>query len=156
MTDVLAALSGHPVARDLDEGQRRRLVKCAWEVRYEAGQFIFREGGASDTIYLLLTGRVVLQQHVPGQGTVQLESLTGGDLLGISWIFPEGHWTLDARAAEPVEALALDAACIRAECESAPDLNLALAKHLIGALYQRLMRVRLQRLDIYAGRGADR
>jgi CRP/FNR family transcriptional regulator, cyclic AMP receptor protein len=80
---------------------------------------------------------------------MQVESLCDGDVLGLSWLFPEAHWTLDARCSAPVRATQLDAACVREAMQEDAQVSLGLLTHVTHALYQRLMRVRLQRLDVY-------
>jgi CRP-like cAMP-binding protein len=153
MNGQLQALAGHPFARDLSEPQLRRLLTCTRSVRFPAGAFLLQEGGQADTLYLLRTGRVALEQHVPGRGPTQLESLGPGDILGLSWLFPARNWTLDARAVEPVEAFALDSACLKEQMATDASLGLLLATRLIQQLYQRLVAVRLQRLDLYQAEG---
>lgn len=144
-------LEGHPFCRDLTEVQVETLVPYARLTRFPEGAVIFREGGAAEALYLILRGRVVLEEHIPGAGDVQLEDLTAGAMLGLSWLFPDGRWVLNARAVEETECLVLDAAGVRARMDADAPLGLALAKHVISQLYQRLGRVRLQRLDVYRG-----
>jgi CRP/FNR family transcriptional regulator, cyclic AMP receptor protein len=144
-------LQRHPFARDLSEAQVSALAACARMQRFPAGAVIFREGGDAGALYLVLSGRIVLEQHVPGKGDMQLENLTGGDMLGLSWLFPSGRWLLDARAVEPTEVLVFDARCVHARMDGDASLGLAVSRHIIEQLYQRLERVRLQRLDVYRG-----
>jgi CRP/FNR family cyclic AMP-dependent transcriptional regulator len=146
-------LSSHPFLSALTEAQLEELLPCVHLVRYTEGQFIFREGGEADTLYLLRTGRVTLEQHVPRKGDVQVESLNAGDILGLSWLFPGARWTLDARAVEPVEAFALPAECIRERMLQNPALGLTLTMHLLHEIYERLVHVRLQRLDVFKSEG---
>jgi CRP/FNR family cyclic AMP-dependent transcriptional regulator len=143
------ALASHPFLRGLDEARLLPLCPCAGNVRFAAGEIIFRAGEEARTLYLLRSGRVVLEEHVPGKGDVRLESLGAGDILGFSWLFPGGRWVLAARAVEETEALALDGECLRRSMAEDPALGLAIATQLIHHLYQRLGRVRLQRLDVY-------
>ena len=70
-------------------------------------------------------------------------------MLGFSWLFEQGRWTLDARAVEPAELYALDGDCVRRQMRDDPALGLAIATQLVHHLYERLERVRLQRLDVY-------
>ncbi len=142
-------LKEHPFARGLTESQVDELSSCARLVRFPERHFVFREGEDASALYLVLRGRVALEQHVPAKGDVQLENLTGGDLLGLSWLFPGGKWILDARTVEPTEVLVLDAACVQARMNGDAALGFTVAKHIIQQLYQRLERVRLQRLDVY-------
>ncbi len=152
-TTGIVSLADHPVARRLTAEQVERLASCGRAVRFAPGTFIFREGGAADALYLLRGGRVALEQHIPGQGAVQVENLRAGDILGLSWLFPDAHWTLDARAVEPVDAFALEAGCVRERMGEDPVLGHALAAWLVEQLYHRLMRVRMLRLDLYGGGG---
>jgi len=86
---------------------------------------------------------------VPGQGTVLVESLREGDILGLSWFFAPYRWHLDARVVEPMRACVLDAPALRRAMDEEAALGYALSKRLLQALYVRLERVRLQRLDVY-------
>lgn len=149
----LSDFARHPFLKTLDAAQRERLLPLAREAGYERDAFVFREGGDADTLFLLRSGRVALEQHLPGQGVLQLESLGGGDLLGLSWLFSSQRWTLDARCVEPVQAYALRADGVRALVRDDPVLGVALLGHVVEALYRRLMRVRLQRLDVYRSGG---
>lgn len=144
-------LHGHPFVCGLSEAQIGELVACARSSSFPAGAVIFREGGDADALYLILSGRIVLEQHVPGKGGLQLETLTGGDILGLSWLFPGGRWVLDARAVEPAEVLVLDARCVHARMDGDACLGFVISRHVIEQLYRRLERVRLQRLDVYRG-----
>lgn len=144
-----SALGDHPFLRGLTDAQLRLLVPCAHDVDYRQDAFVFREGDEADAAYLLRSGCVALEQHVPAQGVVQVESLCAGDILGLSWLFPPARWTLDARCVEPVRAFALRADCVRERMGDDPALAVELLSHTVRAVYQRLVRVRLQRLDVY-------
>ena len=144
-----AQLAAHPIGRDLSHAQLDRLAECAGLARFDAGATIFAEGGPANAVYLIVEGRVSLEQYIPGRGALALESLGRGDMLGLSWMFPRGRWILDARAAEPTETVRLAADCVRAQMTEDLELRAALTEHLVRTLYQRLERVRLQRLDVY-------
>jgi CRP-like cAMP-binding protein len=148
-TEVKELLESHPFARGLSGDQIEALVPCGRVARFRERAIVFREGDTADALYLIARGRVVLEQHIPGKREVQLESLTGGDMLGLSWLFPGGRWVLEARAVSPTVTVVVDAGCVRARMDADPALGLVLAKHIIHQLYQRLERVRLQRLDVY-------
>lgn len=144
-------LRRHPFTQGLSDAQLEKLVPCARLARFPAGAAIFHEGAVADALYLILEGRVALEQNVPGKGALQLENLSAGDILGLSWLFPGGRWILDARAIEPTEAVVLEAGRLREQMDSDAALGFAVSKHVIHQLYQRLERVRLQRLDVYRG-----
>jgi CRP-like cAMP-binding protein len=152
MEDLLQSLGRHPFLQGLGDEHLRRLASFARGCDLPPGARIFRAGEEADALYLLLAGRVALEQHVPGQGPVLVESLRDGDLLGLSWFFAPYEWHLDARAVEPVRACVLAAPALRRAMDQDPALGYALARRLLEALYARLERVRLQRLDVYRSR----
>jgi CRP/FNR family transcriptional regulator, cyclic AMP receptor protein len=149
MPQPLPSLEEHPFLRGLAPEQVRAIACGSRERSFPAGALLLREGDPADTLYLLRSGRVVLELNVPGRGPTQLETLKAGDILGLSWLFPPYRWHLDARAVEPVDAFALEASCMRGPTPEHPVMEQELAMRLLRHLYDRLERVRLQRLDIY-------
>ncbi len=150
MGDLVRELAEHPFVCALGPEQLQWLAGCAAARSFRAGQFILREGGEADSLFLLRRGRVSLEVNIPGHGVEQVESLREGDIAGLSWLFPPHRWQLDARALEPVESIALDAPRLRVRMEEDHELAWALGRGLLFEMYQRLGRVRLQRLDLYA------
>ena len=61
----------------------------------------------ADEFYLIRHGRVALELSAPGRGAVTVRDPRAGDILGLSWLIPPYRWTYDARALEPVRAIAL-------------------------------------------------
>ncbi len=142
-------LEEHPFLRDTPASVRERLAAITREPSFAEGSVLFREGEPAETLYLVGTGLVALELHVPGKGTVRLESVGPGDIVGLSWLFPPYRRHFDARAIRAVTALALDGAQLRAWIRDDPVIGHALATRFAHQLYQRLERVRMQRLDLY-------
>ena len=151
MEDLERPLREHDFLKGLSEEQARFLVSCVKNVRFRSDEFLMREGDPANVFYLLRTGSVALEIHVPGRGSVQLESLGSDDMLGLSWLFPPERVQLDARAVEPVVALAFDGACLRGKMAADPTLAYALTRRMLAETHKRLERVRLQRVDVYRG-----
>jgi CRP/FNR family cyclic AMP-dependent transcriptional regulator len=149
MESIERLLREHPFLKDLTDEQLRFLTSCGANRRYAANEFLLREAEPAAAFFLLRSGRVALEVHLPGKGPVQVESLGEGDVLGWSWLFPPYRWQLDARAVEPVVTLVFAGDCLRTKMEADHDLGYALTKLMLAQLYHRLERVRLQRLDVY-------
>ncbi|MEQ8696205.1 MAG: cyclic nucleotide-binding domain-containing protein, partial [Bauldia litoralis] len=105
--------------------------------------------GPADQLYLIREGRVALEIAAPGSGSVTFQTVSEGEIVGISWLFPPYRWTYDARAMERVRAIGMDATCLRTKCEADHDLGYDVMKRLVPILFQRLQATRLQVLDIY-------
>jgi CRP/FNR family cyclic AMP-dependent transcriptional regulator len=139
----------HPFFAGLDEEFRRLVCGCARNVRFEAGQFLFREGEPANEFYLLRHGRVALEIAAPGRGAMTFLTLSEGEIVGVSWLIPPYRWTNDARALELTRAVGMDATCLRRKCEADHDLGYEMMKRFVPVLVQRLQATRLQVLDVY-------
>jgi CRP-like cAMP-binding protein len=149
MENLEHILAEHPFLKGLDEASLKLLVGCASNVRFDAGQYVFREGQQANEFYIVRHGRIGLETHVPDRGTVMLQTVGAGGILGWSWLFPPYHWHSDARALELTRALALDGACLRTKCEATPALGYELMKRFAWVLDESLHAARLQLLDVY-------
>lgn len=142
-------LSEHPFFHGLDERYLKLVVGCASNVRFEAGQFIFHEGEQANHFYLIRHGIVALEVFAPNRGSLTIQTLDDGEILGWSWLIPPYQWRFDARAVETTRAIALDGKCLREKCEEDHDLGYELLKRFASILGQRLEATRIQLLDIY-------
>lgn len=145
----------HPLFVDLDPGYLELIAGCAQNVRFEAGEQIFREGEEADHFYLLRYGRVAVEVHAPGRGPTTIQTLEEGDVLGWSWIVEPYRWHHDARAIEMTRALAFDGECLRGKSDEDPKLGYALMKRFAPLIAQRLRRAELQLLDVYGDDAAN-
>ena len=140
----------HPFFADLEDPFFTLLCGCAKNVRFEAGQYLLREGDPADQFFLLRHGRVALEMTAPGQGAVAFQTVREGEIVGVSWLIPPYRWAYDARALGLVRAIAMDAACLRDKCEANHDLGYAMMKRFVPVLVQRLHATQLQILDVYS------
>jgi CRP/FNR family cyclic AMP-dependent transcriptional regulator len=149
METLQPILREHQFLRGLDEKYLEFLTGCASNLRFKAQEFLFREGEEASAMYLLRSGRVALEVDIPGQGSVQIQSVEEGEVLGFAWLFSPYRWQFDGRAVEPVRAIAFDGRCLREKCEADHDLGYEIVKRFLHQVYQRLDRARFQMLDVY-------
>jgi len=138
-----------PVLSGLAQAHLDLIAGCAQDARFDAGTYLFREGDPADRFYAVRQGAVALEIHVPAREAVVVETLHTGDLLGWSWLFPPFRWSFDARALEPVGAIAFDGACLRGKCETDPELGYALMQRIAQVIIERLQATRMRLLDVY-------
>jgi CRP/FNR family transcriptional regulator, cyclic AMP receptor protein len=139
----------HPFFAKMDKHFLDIVVGCAKNVRFEAGQYLFHEGEPADQFYLVRHGRLALQINSPGRGALTFQTLSEGEIVGISWLIPPYRWAYDAKALELTRAIAMDAACLRGKCEADHDLGYDMMKRFMPVLIQRLQAMRMQILDVY-------
>ncbi|MFD5583579.1 MULTISPECIES: Crp/Fnr family transcriptional regulator [unclassified Streptomyces] len=138
----------------LAQERREQLMTLAREVSFETGERIFNEGGRADRFWIIHTGTVALDVHVPGRQAAVIESLGAGRLLGWSALVPPHHWHLGAEAASPVRAYEFDAEAVREMCAEDPALDHELCTYVTGVIARRLRSARMRLLDLYAPHGA--
>jgi CRP-like cAMP-binding protein len=122
---------------------------CGSTTGFEAGEYLFREGEPADLFFLVRTGAVALEVHTPGRGSLTIETIEAGDVVGWSWLFPPYRWHFDARAVEPARAIAFDGACLRGKAEADPALGYDLMSRFASVMIERLQATRLRLLDLY-------
>ncbi len=149
MKTLNGILATHPFFSGLEPAYLELAVGCASNVRFNAGDLIFKEGDQADNFYLIRQGQVALELFVPGRGPITIQTVGEGEILGWSWLIPPYHWRFDARATKTTLAIVLDGKCLRAKCEEDHELGYELVKRIVSILGQRLDATRLQLMDLY-------
>lgn len=143
-------LTQHPFLQGIDKKYLELIVGCASNVRFDPDAALSKEGEEASQFFIIRSGKVAIEMHVPGRGPMQIQTLSDGDILGWSWLFPPYRWHFDARAIELTRAIALDGKCLRNKCEADHDLGYEMLKRFSNILEERLQALRLQLLDVYS------
>lgn len=139
-------LALHPFVVDLSNEQILALARCAAPVRYAPGELLFRRGDNADAFHLMRAGQVALQLPAP-DGPLVVEVVEGEQVLGWSWLVPPHRWRFDAAAMDVVDAIRLDAACLRALLREDPDLSSRVTRRMLVVLSDRVEHARVRLLD---------
>jgi len=149
MDNLEPIIAKHPFFEGLSGEHRKILTGCAKNVRFEAGEYLFRENEAANEFYMIRHGGVAVEFFVPGREPIIVQTLKEGDMLGWSSHVPPYKWRFDARAMEIVRAVAFDGVCFRGKCDENPELGYEMLKRFSTIMAQRLQATRLQILDVY-------
>lgn len=141
-------LPEHPFFEGLSDEAVTLISGCAVRVHFHPDTYLFREGEAADTFYILRTGRVALEIRLPN-GSGLLDTVDADEVLGWSWLVPPYRWTSDARAVTHTSAVAIDGKCLRGKCEHDPALGNALLQRVVQVMASRLDSARVRLLDLY-------
>jgi CRP/FNR family cyclic AMP-dependent transcriptional regulator len=99
--EVVELLARVPVLSTLEREDLERIADLAVPREFEPGQVVFREGDASDTCYIVRTGRArAVREHAGGR-TLTLATFGPGDIFGELALFE------DERRSATVEAIEL-------------------------------------------------
>jgi CRP/FNR family cyclic AMP-dependent transcriptional regulator len=138
--------------RGMQEQHIELITGCALNVFFAEGQFIAREGDPADEFYLVREGTAAIECRIAHRGVMTLHTVSEGEILGWSWLFPPHRWHFDARAQAPVHALKFDGRCLRTKCEEDHDLGYELFRRFMYIVGERLEATRMQLLDMYGNR----
>ena len=146
---ILQAVQEHPFTQGLTPEHCATLAGLARRESFAKDQIIFREGDPKHEFFLLLTGRVALEMVVQGKA-LRVHNLEAGDELGWSAVLMGGGKRFQARALEPVEALAFDGYKLLDTCRTDNSFGYKIMHRLLGVVSERLQAARLQVLDMYS------
>jgi len=142
-------LAEHPFFEGLEPRHLSLIVGCASNVRFNPGQLLFREGDKANQFYMIRQGKVAVEIHAAERGSITVQTVGEGEVLGWSWLIPPYRWRFDARAVELTRAIALDGECLRTKSEEDHSLGYELLKRFSLTIVERLDAMRLQLLDLY-------
>ena len=135
--------------RDLSPAHLARLASISREVRYHAGRRLFEEGASAWGCWVITSGRVAVETHIPGRGRVTIETLHPGDLLGWSWLTPPNRWHFSAVAVTDTSAVRIDTDRYLGLAAADDAFGHAVVKAVFGVLLDRLQATRGRMLDLY-------
>lgn len=150
MKQFLDLLAEHPFFHDLPREDLEFIATCGRNVAFRAGTRIAREGDDADDFYVIRKGRAAIEIYAPGRGSLPVQTVGEGDILGWSWLFPPHRWVFDVHALQDVRAIALDGRCLREKCEANHEVGYQLMRRFAEILTRRLEATRIQLLDLYS------
>jgi CRP-like cAMP-binding protein len=149
MDGLTPLLEEHPFFAGMKPDDLALIAGCARNARFDAGEYLCREGSPAREFYLVRSGSVSLELHAPGRGTLVLQTISEGEILGFSWLMPPHVWMFDGRASQATRVLAFDGACLRGKCEEDTRLGYNLMKRVARVMIERLQSLRLQLADVF-------
>jgi len=147
---VFDLLAVHDFVSDLPAGWLHRLAMAGRPVFHPAGTRLFREDATADRFWLVHSGAVAVDFHVPGRGDIVIETIGPGQVLGWSWWRPPHRWRFGAVVAEHVRAVELDAHLVRELMAEAPDFGLEISGRLFDVVAERFQAARHRLVELYA------
>jgi len=133
-----ADLAQHPFVFGMSTQDVGLLADCALKVHFRKGELIFREGEKADKVHLIESGSVALEVCNGPKSIVVVDTVSAGELLGLSWLFPPHKWRVSARACESTTAIVFNGAILREYSERDHSLGFQLFKRISEVMIRRL------------------
>jgi len=135
---LLTLVAQQPFFKGMGEPLIQLLADSIMEMRFEAGQWIFRQGDPANRFYLILEGKVLIESEVKELGMVPIRTLGPGDDLAWAWLFPPYQMHFSACAIEPTRAIFFYGTRLREKCEVNHELGYQLMKRVAEVVVQNL------------------
>ena len=149
ISSVAGVVSAHPLLAGVPPATVAEVAGCAQNVAFAAGTLLLAEGDPADSCTWCGGAGLPSRCTRPARGPVVIETVGPGSVVGWSWLVPPYTWRFDAKAIEPVGAIALNAACLRDKADADPVVGYALMARVAAVLVDRLQATRLRLLDVY-------
>ena len=128
---------------------REKLFSIAHLETFDEGEYIFREGDHALNLYIVKSGEVAIEAHIPPRGTVTLMTVEQGEWFSWSALLEPRIETASGRAVSACEVLAIRGGALTDICHEDPDFGFEIYRALAEVISQRLLQTRLQLLDMY-------
>ena len=129
---------------------QEKLLSVAESFQYKAGQDIFHEADPSLYLYIVKTGHVAVELHIPSKGRRTVLTASPGDVFGWSALVEPRIETASARAVEDTEVLATKGGVLMDMCREDAFLGFELYRALAEVIMARLIATRLQLVNGFA------
>ena len=147
METLESLIATHPFVQDMEPSFIELLSGGAMVVEFARDEVIAREGDYADKFYLIHRGKVLLECHTP-ERDVKIETLSDGDVLGWSWMFPPFASHFQARAVEPTIAVQLNGAHLLILSEENARFGHKLMKRVAELVIHRLQQTRQRLIEV--------
>jgi CRP/FNR family cyclic AMP-dependent transcriptional regulator len=148
--DIERRLASHHFLKGMSRHHLELLALCATPTEFDKGQIIFRKGDPANGFYLLETGRVALEGKTrAGQPIVIIDTVSAGESLGWSWLFPPYIWEFDARAIRACKAICLSGIMLRQHRDEDLTFSHDLHKRVSEVMVRRLQAARSKLIGVH-------
>lgn len=140
--DAMASLRQSAFFEEFRPRHMEKLLALGSEVLFAKDEVIFREDEESRLFYVILSGRVALEANIGGR-IRRIQTLFANDELGWSAMLSRRRH-FQARALEPVRAMAFEGEALREACRDDPYFGCAFLERMFTVVAERLQSTRIQ------------
>lgn len=147
---IASEVMDHPFLNGFSAAQMDQLIRCAKLRDLEAGDLIFKQGDPAHTFYLIVWGSISLT-HAGLKGNTAIQTLTTGDAVGWSWLFPPYAWHFNAMATEGSRIIEFDGERVQELCREEPRFGFEFMNRIAQVVIERLQHTRRKLFRITGG-----
>ena len=146
MKEIIAS---QPFFEGLEDQYLTLFAGCASNKHFKEGEFLLKENEQSTQFFIIKEGKVVIEVFGGNKGTIRIQTLSEGDLVGWSWLFPPHKNQFDAIALTTTRVIAFEGNCLQKKCKNDTNFGYEMLRRMTAVIIDRLRNTRLQLIDIY-------
>jgi len=147
MTDM--DLNKFSFFRDMDPKHLKFLSQHMTQDAFKPNEYILKESEQATKFYLILKGKVSIEMLSPEGKPFSIQTLTTGDIVGWSWMFPPYQYQFSARALEATDMLVIDGEILKKKSKNDNEFGYEFLKRLVNIFVQRLQATRQHLIALY-------
>ena len=114
-----------------------KLVPIIEQRKCEGNEHVFHQGDQADHFFMVLRGKVLLEQRIGPKVTLAMSAIKPGYTFGWSAMLDEEQFTTDALCAEPTDLLSIRAKELKALFEKDHSLGFIMSQRLLRVIKKR-------------------
>ena len=147
--NVIKTLQGISFLHGIDPDHLQQIASIA-EIRiYDTNDILFHEGEPAEHVYLVVSGRIVLELCPATIYTKKLMSVGPGEMLGWSSFVEQRNYASTGVVVAPTQLVKIDGKKLRAICDRDPEFGYDFMHRIMRALAKRLTTTWSQLANIY-------
>lgn len=148
---VNEAVASIPWFQKLHPSCIEKLTEIASLGEIKEGERLFSEGDSPDYLYVLLSGRLAVELHIPARGRVRLETIDTHEIFGWSGVTERARQrTATTVAVKDSRFLRFPSKKLMGLIDKDPQLGYCVFNRVANTIADRLQVTRFQLLDIFA------
>ncbi|MCB0208708.1 MAG: cyclic nucleotide-binding domain-containing protein [Anaerolineae bacterium] len=137
-------LKNHPFLSNISPEFLGYYEECAANETFKSGDYLVREKEAADDFFLIRSGKIALDTFIAGRGPTNIQYITGGEVLGWSWLVEPNIWQFNALAVEPTEVIRLNGTHLKTLADKDCAFGYDLMRRMVNVVGLRLRMTMLQ------------
>jgi CRP-like cAMP-binding protein len=121
----------------LSDSMLDQLVPIAELLQFEGEEFIFKQGEPANRFYMLLQGKVLLEQHITSKITVSLSAIKPGYSFGWSAMLDAETYSTNAICAEQSQLLSFRTGRLKTLFDSNHSLGYVITQRILHIIKKR-------------------
>jgi len=147
--DLIAEIRNIPWFNELTSSQVERLARISSIQNSQPGEELFREGDRVEYLYIILSGKIAIENYIPSLGKQIVNAGEPLDVIGWSCLTPVVRQrTATARVCQPSRLLSINGEALAQLCEEDHDLGFLIMRRVANIVASQFLATRLHLYDI--------